>query len=134
MAQLSSLAGRLKRLWAIGDTLWGFGTERNIQKLLRYERQLEELFRRQPLLCGICQYHGDLLPDEILRQGLLTHRAVFINETLSRIHIHYAESYAIVCYRVAPLVVLLFLLLVAFFGPIESRFDQQNDTHECYCN
>jgi hypothetical protein len=81
-----------KGLWATGDMSWEFGSERNLQKLLRYERQLEELFRRQPTLCGICQYHGDLLPHEIVRHGLLSHRAVFINETLSRINSQYAEA------------------------------------------
>lgn len=81
-----------KGLWATGDMSWEFGSERNLQKLLRYERELEELFRRQPLLCGICQYHGDLLPHEILGHSLLTHRAVFINETLSRINPQYAEA------------------------------------------
>ena len=91
-AIVRALRDGFKGLWATGDMLWEFGSEKNLQKLVRYERQLEELFRRQPLLCGICQYHGDLLPDEILRQGLLTHRSVFINETLSRINIHYAEA------------------------------------------
>jgi len=78
-------------LWATGDMSWELGTERNSQKLLGYERSLEQLFRRQPMLCGICQYHSDLLPQEMLRQGLLTHRAIFVNETLSRINPHYSE-------------------------------------------
>lgn len=91
-AIVQALRDGYKGLWATGDMSWEFGSERNLHKLLRYERQLEELFRRQPLLSGICQYHGDLLPDEILRQGLLTHRAVFINETLSHINSHYAEA------------------------------------------
>lgn len=91
-AIVQALRDGYKGLWATGDMSWEFGSERNLQKLLRYERELEELFRRQPLLCGICQYHGDLLPHEILRQSLLTHRAVFINETLSRINPQYAET------------------------------------------
>jgi hypothetical protein len=91
-AIVQALRDGYKGLWATGDMLWEFGNERNLQKLLKYERQLEELFRRQPLLCGICQYHGDLLPQEILGQSLLTHPAVFINETLSRINPHYSEA------------------------------------------
>jgi hypothetical protein len=91
-AILQALRNGYEGLWATGDMLWEFGSERNLEKLLRYERQLEELFRRQPRLCGICQYHGDLLPNEILHQSLLTHRAVFINETLSRINPHYTEA------------------------------------------
>lgn len=91
-AVLQAVKAGHEGLWATGDMSWEFGSEKNLEKLLRYERQLEELFRRQPLLCGICQYHGDLLPDEILHHSLLTHRAVFINETLSRINPHYAEA------------------------------------------
>ena len=91
-AIVQALTDGYKGLCATGDMSWEFGIEKNLPKLLRYERQLEELFRGQPMLCGICQYHSDLLPHEILRQSLLTHRAVFINETLSRINPHYAEA------------------------------------------
>lgn len=47
-------------------------------------------------LGGICQYHADTLPREVLRQGLLAHPLIFVNETLSRINPHYfrAESYS----------------------------------------
>jgi hypothetical protein len=91
-AVVQALRDGYKGLWATGDMSWEFGGQRNLHKLFRYERQLEELFRRQPMLCGICQYHGDLLPDDILQQSLVTHRAVFVNETLSRINPHYAEA------------------------------------------
>ena len=91
-AVVQALRDGYKGLWATGDMSWEFGSEKNLQKLLRYERQLEELFRRQPQLSGICQYHCDLLPQEILRQSLLTHRAVFINETLSRYNPQYADA------------------------------------------
>jgi MEDS: MEthanogen/methylotroph, DcmR Sensory domain len=80
-----------KGLWASGDMMWEFGTEKNLQKLGEYERRLEELFSRQPMLCGVCQYHCDLLPPEILRWALLTHRAIFVDETLSRVNPHYAS-------------------------------------------
>ena len=79
-------------VWATGDMSWEFGSEKNLPKLLRYERRLEELFRRQPSFYGICQYHSDLLPHEVLRHGLLTHRGLFVNETLSRINPHYVEA------------------------------------------
>ncbi len=91
-AVLQALRDGYQGLWATGDMSWEFGSERNLQKLLRYERELEGLFRRQPRLCGICQYHGDLLPHEILGQSLLTHRAIFINETLSRLNPQYAGA------------------------------------------
>jgi len=76
-------------LWASGDMTWEFGSEKNFTKLMEYEYKLENLFLKRHELCGICQYHMDTLPCEAPRQGLLTHRAIFINETLSRLNPHY---------------------------------------------
>jgi hypothetical protein len=76
-------------LWATGDMSWEFGPERNFCKLLEYEWRLEELFQAQPALYGICQYHADTLPREIMRHGLITHPTICINETLSRLNAHY---------------------------------------------
>lgn len=73
-------------LWAAGDMTWEFGPEKNFSKLGEYERGLEELFRKQPALQGICQYHIDTLPVEAVEEALYTHRASYINETLSRIN------------------------------------------------
>lgn len=81
-----------KGLWASGDMTWEFGPERNFKKLLEYESKLEALFQKRKELHGICQYHCDTLPQEVLRQGLLTHRTVFINETLSRLNPHFISS------------------------------------------
>jgi hypothetical protein len=78
-------------LWATGDMSREFGPERDFSKLLEYEWRLEELFRTRPALSGICQYHTDTLPPEVLRHGLLTHPSLFINETLSRLNPHYVE-------------------------------------------
>jgi hypothetical protein len=78
-----------KGLWATGDMSWELGTQRDAVDLLEYEWQLEQIFRRQPALSGICQYHADTLPRNILRQGLVTHPSIFVNETLSRINPHY---------------------------------------------
>jgi hypothetical protein len=91
-AVVQAISDGYEGLWATGDMFWEFGSERNFPKLLEYERRLEELFQKQPTLCGICQYHSDLLPREILRQGILTHPGLFINETLSRLNPHYAAS------------------------------------------
>lgn len=91
-AVTQALKDGYKGLWASGDMSWEFGSEKHLPKLLRYERRLEDLFRRQPMLCGICQYHSDLLPQQSLRHSLLTHRGIFINETLSRINHHYMEA------------------------------------------
>jgi len=87
-----ALSDGYKGLWATGDMTWEFGSEKNLDKLMEYELRLEDLIRKRQSLCGICQYHQDSLPREITRQGLLTHRTLFINETLSRINPHYAPS------------------------------------------
>jgi len=76
-------------LWATGDMSWECGQEKNFMKVLEYEWGLEELFQRQPALMGVCQYHVDVLPPDISRQALISHKAVFINETLSRLNPHY---------------------------------------------
>jgi len=78
-------------LWATGDMLWEFGHEKNFEKLLEYEWRLEELFIKRPQLCGVCQYHSDVLPREIVRQGFLAHPTLYVNETLSRINPHYLQ-------------------------------------------
>lgn len=79
-------------LWASGDMTWEFGPRNDFSKLLEYERALEEFIRTHAGLSGICLYHADTLPREALRQGLLTHECLFINETLSKINPHYAPQ------------------------------------------
>jgi hypothetical protein len=76
-------------LCATGDMTWEVGSRKELAKLLEYEGKLEELFRRRPFLCGICQYHADSLPAEAVGQGLLTHPSLFINQTLSRVNPRY---------------------------------------------
>ena len=78
-------------LWATGDMSREFSPERDFSKLLEYEWRLEEFFQTQPALSGVCQYHADTLPREVLRHGLLTHPSLYINETLSRVNPHYVE-------------------------------------------
>jgi hypothetical protein len=81
-----------KGLWASGDMSWEFGPTKNFSKLLEYEWRLEALFRRRKEIHGICQYHRDTLPREVMRQGLLSHSDIVINDTLSRINPHYLKS------------------------------------------
>jgi MEDS: MEthanogen/methylotroph, DcmR Sensory domain len=78
-------------VWATGDMSWEFGPKKDFSKLLEYEWRLEELFHKQPTLSGMCQYHTDSLPSTIVRQGLLTHQAIFINDTLSQLNSHYVR-------------------------------------------
>jgi hypothetical protein len=73
---------------------WEFGPQKDFSKLLEYEWRLEEFFHNHPALGGVCMYHVDTLPKAALRQGLLAHPALFINQTLSRINPHYLPAHA----------------------------------------
>ena len=64
-------------LWATGDMSWEFGPPKDFSKLLEYEWRLEDLFHTQPALSGLCQYHTDTLPRDIVRQALVAHQAIF---------------------------------------------------------
>ena len=81
-------------LWATGDITWEFGSEQDFSRLVEYEWRLEELFRQRPQLGGICLYHTDTLPREVVRQGLHTHPQLFISETLTLINPDYLSPAA----------------------------------------
>lgn len=87
-----ALSDGYQGLWATGDMTWELAAERDCAKLWDYEYRLEQLMRRRSELCGVCQYHRDTLPKDAVRQALLTHRAVFINETHSRLNPHYIHQ------------------------------------------
>lgn len=87
-----ALKNGFKGLWASGDMTWEFGSEKNIEKLVEYEWKLDALFQRRKELSGVCQYHQDTLPAEAMRKGLLMHRQVLINETLSKLNPFYLNS------------------------------------------
>lgn len=87
-----ALAEGYKGLWATGDITWELGPDKDFSKLMAYEVGLEELFHRRPELSGLCQYHKDTIPPYALRQALLTHSSVFINETLTRLNPHYLQN------------------------------------------
>ncbi|MGC3975397.1 MAG: MEDS domain-containing protein [Nitrospira sp.] len=86
-----ALQGGYAGLWCTGDMTVEFGPERDFSKLLDYEWRLEEFLRLHPALSGICQYNADTLPHEVLRQGLLAHPSLYINQTLSRLNPYYVE-------------------------------------------
>jgi hypothetical protein len=88
----ASLADGYQGLWASGDMGWELGPEQDFTKLLEYEWRLEEMFFKYPGLCGICQYHSETLPRDAMRQGLMTHASIFVNETLSRINPYYTRG------------------------------------------
>ena len=52
---------------------------------------LEKMFHRRKELCGVCQYHHDTLPPDAMRQSLLIHPTIVINETLKIINPHYLK-------------------------------------------
>ena len=70
---------------------WEFGPAKDFSQLLDYEWRLEEFLQAHPALSGVCQYHADFLPLEVMRHGLLTHPSLYLNQTLSRLNAHYAD-------------------------------------------
>jgi hypothetical protein len=91
-------------LWAAGDMTWEFGPEKNFDSLYEYEVGLEELFLNKPTLEGICMYHIDTLPPSALETALHTHRAVYINDTLSRVSQYYGQREGSGALRPVPVV------------------------------
>jgi hypothetical protein len=87
-----ALADGYAGLFATGDMTWEFGPEKDFSKLLDYEWRLEQLFRKQPALSGICQYHCDLLPREAVREAFVSHESVFISDTITRLNPHYVQA------------------------------------------
>ena len=78
-------------LWATGDMSWEMGSEKNLPKLMEYERRLEEFLEAHPEMGGVCQYRTDTLPAHAVHQGRMTHRSLFINETLSLLNADYVH-------------------------------------------
>lgn len=91
-----ALADGYLGLWAAGDMTWEFGSEANLDKLLEYERSLEEFMQSNPALSGICLYHRDTLPAHAIQTALITHPALYISTALSQInplyHRHLANN------------------------------------------
>lgn len=87
-----ALSDGYKGLWATGDMTWELGDKKNFPKVLEYEFGLEKLFQTLPALSGICQYHTDTLPADVVEQALYTHRAVYISPNLSSVSPYYISS------------------------------------------
>jgi hypothetical protein len=81
-----------KGLWATGDMTWELGPDKDFSKLLEYEWRLEEFLRENPQMGGVCQYHVETMPRSVLRQGVVSHPSIFINQTLSMINPVYRYS------------------------------------------
>ncbi len=80
-------------LWASGDMSWEFGPAQDFAELVEYERGLEDFFKTHPKMAGVCQYHADTLPSEVVEHGRALHPAEFVNETLSRINPAYRPEH-----------------------------------------
>ena len=82
-------------LWATGDMTWEMGPDKDFSKLLEYEWRLEEFLRENPKMGGICQYHVETMPRKAVRQAVLAHPGIFVNETLSMLNpvYRYQESF-----------------------------------------
>jgi hypothetical protein len=61
---------------------------------VEYELALEEVFKKRKELSGVCQYHRDTLPHDVMRQSLLAHKTLVINDTVTKINPHYLRSTA----------------------------------------
>lgn len=85
----AALKDGLSGLWASGDMAWEFGPTRDFTMLVAYERALERFFQMHPTISGICQYHEDVLSDDVVQHGLAAHPGIYINETLSRLNPRY---------------------------------------------
>jgi hypothetical protein len=79
-------------LFASGDMAWEFGPARDFAALVAYERALEDFFQTHSTISGICQYHEDVLPEEVVQDGLAVHPALYVNETLSRLNPDYVAA------------------------------------------
>ncbi len=73
-------------LWAAGDMTWEFGNERNLDRLLEYEHELERFMQRTPALSGVCLYHKDTLPQHAIQTALHSHPAIYLSATLSQLN------------------------------------------------
>lgn len=71
---------------------WELGSDNSLGNLVAYECGLEDLFHEHPTLSGICQYHVDTLPANVVHQAFRTHRGVYINEMLSRLNPFYGPD------------------------------------------
>lgn len=92
-AVMQAVKDGFKGLFATGDMTWELGAQKeSFARLIDYEWRLEKLFHKHSALSGICQYHQDTLSPELVRVALLSHKAIFINDTLSRINSYYSES------------------------------------------
>ena len=79
-------------LWASGDMAWEFGPARDYAQLEEYERALEEFIQAHPTMCGVCQYHADVLPGQALQTGLALHPGIYEDERQSRVNPRYMPA------------------------------------------
>ena len=79
-------------LWGTGDIAWELGPNRDFSKLIAYETLLENFLRQNANVGGLCQYHTDMIPRDVVRKGLLSHPRVLLNESSSLINRWYSPE------------------------------------------
>jgi hypothetical protein len=87
-----ALADGYAGLWAAGDMTWEFGNERNLNKLLDYEHQLENFMQGNPALSGVCLYHRGTLPEHAIQTALVTHPTLYVSATLSQLNPQFVRT------------------------------------------
>jgi DNA-binding NarL/FixJ family response regulator len=87
-----AVADGYKGLWAVGDMAWEIGPQKDYTRLLEYEWQLEDVFRAEPALHGVCQYQAGAVPPEALHYAALTHTNFFIDENTTRANPRYVHT------------------------------------------
>jgi hypothetical protein len=79
-------------LWGTGDIAWEFGPTRDFSKLGAYETLLENFLRQNPNVGGLCQYRSDMIPRDVVREGLLAHPRVLVDESSSLLNRWYSPE------------------------------------------
>jgi hypothetical protein len=87
-----ALADGYAGLFATGDMAWEFGPARDFTRLEEYERALDQFLAAHPTMCGVCQYHADVLPGEALQTGLMVHPGIYEDESRSRVNPRYLPA------------------------------------------
>lgn len=79
-------------LFASGDMTWEMGSDCCYDKVIEYERRLDDFFVTHPELCGICQYHADNLPHDTVRQALAVHPSIFVGDAVAFANPYYVPA------------------------------------------
>ena len=83
----AALADGFSALRAAGDISWEIGPDRDFKDVVYYETLLDVFFLGKRMV-GMCQYHRERCPPDVLAGILNTHRIAAINQDVCR-NLHY---------------------------------------------